>query len=231
MNELTLPIVKKHLNSVQAKYLKQEHVDTLNKIAKDPEYGEEFVHIYIENMEAISSSSRFKQEHYINAVKFYTLLESGYNLTQSYMKVFPDRAERRREVNPETYEVVIRNEASRYNTSAIVNKIREFSSQPVKLLFRHVLLEAIETQAKLMRNSKSDHVRQKASEVLIRELKPDETKLEIGFDEETTSVIDDLRKAAEKLAISEMNSVKAGIPLNDISESIIIDVTPEEADE
>ena len=115
-------------------------------------------------------------------------------------------------------------EASRFNKTRLVNDVRRMSAIPIQLIHRHILHEAILSQAHLMRTSRSDMVRQKAGATLIAELKPTEDQtININVDDGSKSAIQELREATEKLASAERRSVDAGVPMRDIANSVIIE--------
>lgn len=233
--ELSLDLVKSQLTPTQRLTVNQEALDEIHRLAEDPDYGEEFIDSYLMHMNVWKENNRCTHERYINAVKFFTLVESRNSLTNAYIKVFPERYEQRRKNHPEAEEAdksFMRAEASRYNNSVTVNDIRKIATVPVQLIHRHILHEAILEQAKLMRSARSEMVKQKAGATLIAELKPTEdATLKIEVDDGSKSAIEDLREATIALAIAERRSVEAGVPLSEIAERKIIDVTPERVDD
>ena len=232
MSELSLAVVHSQLSKSQKNVVTQEVLDELNHIAQDPQYGEEFLDVYLEHMAVLENNPTATHQRYINAVKFFTLVESGESLTDAYVKVFPERLDQRKEANPENYMRTINGEASRFNSSAMVNQIRKIATASVKLIHRHILHEAILTQAELMRTARSEMVRQKAAATLITELKPDEEQqISINVNDGSASVIEELRQTTEKLAAAEFQFIQAGGSLKQIAESDIIDVTPTEEDD
>lgn len=231
--ELTLELVKSQLVPQHRLLVDENTVDEINKLANDPDYGEEFLESYLTHLNVLREHVKANHKQYVYAVKFFTLVESGNTLVDAYIKVFPERyKERNRNLPPQDRTKEIMNsEASRFNKSVLVNEIRRVACIPIQLIHRHLLHEAILEQAYLMKNAKSEMVRQKAGATLIAELKPSEdTQINIKVDDNTTSVIDELRKATEALAASENQAVMAGRPLKDIANSRIIDVTPEDVD-
>ena len=115
-------------------------------------------------------------------------------------------------------------EASRYNSSQIVNEIRKVAGVSVKLVHRHTLHKAIQvTHDLMMDRGVSPAVRQKAAETLIRELKPDE-KSEISIEiKNDVSAIDELRRATEALVLEQRRSIEAGMSVKFIAESQVVE--------
>lgn len=239
MTGLTLATVQSQLTKNQKLLVSQETVDEINKLANDPEYGEEFLQSYLDHLNVLADAPKNTHRQYVNAVKFFSLVEAGNTLTDAYIKVFPDRHADRQQSHGEDAPHKIRKEASRYNASRMVNDIRKVATIPVQLIHRHLLHEAILENAKLMTTANSEMVRQKAADTLIRELKPSEdTNLNIKVDDNSGSVIQELQKATQELAAQQREAVMAGLPMKKIaaarileSDDDIIDVDAEEIED
>ncbi len=232
MTELSLPVVHSQLTKTQRLTVTQDVLDEINKLAEDPLYGEEFLDVYMQHMAVLENAPNGNHTRYVNAVKYFILVESGESLTNAYIKLFPERIDSRRKANPDNYMRIVNGEASRYNSSHMVNEIRRLATVPVQLIHRHLLHEAILEQAKLMRSAKSEMVRQKAAATIITELKPtEEQQIRVKVDDGSSSVIEELRKATEALAASEHQAVMAGVPIKQIAETDIIEVEYEEVDD
>ena len=228
--ELTLDVVKSQLIPQHRLLIDENTVKEINKLAEDPEYGEEFLDSYLTHLSVLKQHIKANHPQYVNAVKFFTLVQSDNTLVDAYIKVFPERYTARNRKLPEEEQgkAIMSSEASRFNKSTLVNEIRRIACIPIQLIYQHTLHEAILEQAHLMRTAKSEFVRQKASEVLIKELKPaEDAQINIKVDDNTASVIDELRKVTEALAAAEYTRVMAGGSLKEIADSKIIDVTPE----
>jgi len=228
--ELSLDLVQSQLKPRQKLTITQETLDEINQLAENPDYGQEFLDSYLDHLNIYKESPSRSHSQYLSAIKFFTLVESDNTLTDAYIKTFPQRYEDRKKNYPfdKRDKTIMRGEASRYNTSKLVCEIKKVAAVPVQLIHRHILHEAILSQAELMRSAKSEMVRQKAGATLITELKPEEDSvLTVKVDDGTNSIIDDLRKAAEKLAAAEFQSVQAGVPLKTIADTNIVTVDKE----
>ena len=226
-NELSLDVVQSQLKPQQRLTVSQDTLDEINKLAQDADYGPEFLDSYLDHLNIFKDNPKRSHGQYLNAIKFFSLVEAGNSLTDAYIKVFPSRYDDRKKSHSgeDRKKDIMRGEASRFNSSMLVNEIRKVAAIPVHLIHRHVLHEAILGQAELMRSAKSEMVRQKAGATLIAELKPFEDQvLNIKVEDNTGSIIDDLRQAAEKLAAAEHQSVMAGVPLKVIAETNIVTV-------
>ena len=219
---LDLETLREQLGKKKGGLVDQDTVDELNRLVEDPEYGEEFLDAYGQFFNVMDGNSQWSTPKYMNAIKFFTLIESGHVIVDAYVKVFPDRLASRHSRNQSKSQMG--GEASRYNASQLVNEIRKVANVSVKLIHRHTFHDAIAMTAKMMYDTNvSPAVRQKAAEVLIRELKPEEDKqINVTVTNEG-SAIDELRKATEALVIEQRRSIEAGIAVKWIAESSIMD--------
>ena len=226
MKELTLATIQSQLTKSQKLLVGEETLEEINKLAKNPDYGEEFLESYLDHLNVLAEAPRNNHTQYLAAVKFFSLVEAGNSLTDAYVKVFPERYERRerghRGKTPDEVKQLLRGEASRYNGSRIVTEIRRVATTPVQLVHRHLLHEAILETARMMTTAKSEMVRQKAADTLIRELKPAEDQvLKVEVDDGSSSVIEELRRATQELAAEQHQAVMAGVPLEQIAKAKI----------
>jgi len=224
MKELTLVAVQSQLTAQQKLLVDEGTIEEINKLASQPDYGAEFLESYLDCLNVLADSPRNDHAQYLNAMKFFSLVEAENSLTDAYVKVFPERLERRAKGNPDKENVkqLLRGEASRYNGSKLVSEIRRVATIPVQLIHRHLLHESILVTADLMHNARSEMVRAKAADTLIRELKPQEdTTLKIEVDDGSTSVIQELANATQALAAQQHEAVMAGVPLKQIAASKI----------
>ena len=219
---LTLELLQDSLGKKKGNLINQDTVDELNKLAEDSDYGEEFVDAYKQYFNVLDKNGSWSTPKYMNAMKFFILIESEHSIVDAYVKVFPERLAARH-ARGETKKD-IGGEASRYNASALVNEIRKVATIGIKLTHRFMLTDALDVTHKLMNDRNvSPAVRQKAAETLIRELKPDD-KTEISIEiKNDVSAIDELRKATEALVLEQRRSIEAGIAVKYIAESKIIE--------
>lgn len=223
MKELALNTVQSQLKGKNKLAVDERTMDEIKLLAENPDYGPEFLDVYLDHLNVLDKTARATPHTYLCAVKFFILVESEHTLTDAYIKTFPDRYEARKRNHPDSGpgdKDFMRGEASRYNRTLMLQEIRTAAHTPVQLIHRHTFHWAIQQQADLAANAKSEMVRQKAGEVLIRELKPlDDTVLAIDVTDGAKSAIEGLRLAAEKLAVAEQRSVNAGVPLKTIAHS------------
>lgn len=206
----------------KGKLITQDTVDELNRLVEDVDYGTEFLDSYINYFNILDKDDKWSTPKYMNAMKFFTLVEAGHTATDAYCKVFTERLEARYARGERKSDMG--GEASRYNASQLVNEIRKVANVSVKLIHRHTFHKAIVgTEQLAFDPSVSPAVRQKALETLIRELKPDE-KSEISIEiKNDTSAIDELRKATEALVLEQRRSIEAGMSVKYIAESQVVE--------
>lgn len=230
--EVSVTSVKSQIGKLHEHLITEQALEDVKRLVDDPDYGEEFIQSYLDHLNILRDFHTQDHNHYVNALKFFTLVEAGNNLTNAYCKVFPERLEERERKNPGQGYEKIRTEASRFNKTKMVNEIRRVAGMPVQLIHRHLLHEAILESANLMRTAKSEMVRQKAAATLITELKPaEEQQINVKVDDGSASAIEALRQAAESLAAAEHKSILAGRPLKDVAESRIIEGEAEVVDD
>lgn len=173
--------------------------------------GDEFREVYKENLLGFTdvlSLGRYGMPEYINAVKFVSYKLLGDSNTIAYAKTFPEKYQRL--VDKNTPQKTIASFSTAYNKGALVHKILERTLVPVHILNMDVHQEAINTQAELMRNARSETVRQKAAECLITQLKaPEAAKIEVDVNYSNDS-IDELRETTRALAQQQMKLIKSG---------------------
>ena len=222
--KLELAALKEMLPERKSKKLTQGVVDDLNRLVEDPDYGEELAENYVNFLGVLRENHRFTIESYRKAIMFYTLVESDMSILRAYMQVFPDRVSYRKSKYPERdVSLDLTHESSRYNKSMLVMEIRKLDTLSVKLIHRSLLHEAILKQATLMRTAKSELVQQKASETLMRELKPDEDlNINLNIGDGSSKVLQELRVATAALAQEQYTKIAGGTPVKAIAESKII---------
>ena len=223
MTDLTLDLVQSQLKPQQKLLIDEGTIQEIQKLAEDPDYGEEFLDTYLDHLNILKENPRRNHRQYLNAVKFFSLVEAQNTLTDAYIKTFPERFTERTKDKPRLPDgtvdkSIMRGEASRYNSSMMVTEIRRIAAIPVQLIHRHLLHEAILDQADLMRTARSEMVRQRAGATLITELKPQEDhQINLNVDDGSISVIAELQKAAQALAASQHEAVMAGVPIKQIA--------------
>ena len=192
------------------KQINQTVVDSINKALKDSEARETFRDNLLSYVNVLQHG-KFKMEGYINAVRYVSHKLMGDNNRQAYIKTFPNKYNNF--IARGVKEKDIASYMTAYNKSKLVNLIYEQTLIPTYVLNAETYQKAINVQADLMVNARSEKVRSDAANSLLNHLKkPESTKIEmdIGVSQDT-SVIDDLRKATQELAEQQLKNISLGI--------------------
>lgn len=188
------------------KHVTDDVVDLVNS-----EPNSELRRVFRDNILSYStvlSTGKYSLAAYVNAVKYVSLKLMGDKSSTAYSKVFPDRYQNL--VDKGTSASQIASFADNYGKNALITKIMEQTLVPTHILNAGVYQEAINVQADLMQNAKSEMVRQKAAESLITNLKaPDIAKVEIDVNY-SNDVIDDLRATTKALAKQQLQMILNG---------------------
>lgn len=158
----------------------------------------------------VMADGKFKIESYIDAVKYVTHKLMGCTNIEAYMKTFPTRYQAM--VSQGVQAKDIASYVTAYNKGKLVNLIYEQTLIPSYVLNQDLYQRALNVQADLMMNAKSEKVRSDAANSLLVQLKQPEIKkveLDIGIKSEG-SALDALRKASEELALRQQASIRAG---------------------
>ncbi len=223
---LTVELLQQQLGKKKGHLVNEDIVGELNRLVDNVDYGEEFLDAYVNYFNVLDNNSQWSTSKYMNAMKFFTLMETDHTAVDAYVKTFPERLAAR--IARGEGKSDMGGEASRYNSSQLVNEIRKVANVSVKLIHRHTFHDAIAVTSRLMYDPEvSPAVRQKAAETLIRELKPEEDKQINVTVSSDISAIDELRKATEALVLEQRRSMEAGVAVKWIAESKIVDVEVE----
>ena len=188
------------------KYVTDDLVDMINS---EPE--SELRRVFRDNVltyASVLSTGKHSLSGYISAVKFVSLRLMGDKASLAYSKVFPDRYQNL--LNKGASTSYIASFADNYGKTGLVTKIMEQTMVPTHILNAGLYQKAINVQADLMMNARSETVRQKAAESLMTNLQaPVAAKIEvdIGY---SNSLIDELRATTKALANQQLKSIMGG---------------------
>jgi hypothetical protein len=189
----------------------RKHVtdDVVNLVNSEPD--SELRRVFRDNILSYStvlSTGKYSLAAFVNAVKYVSLKLMGDKSSTAYSKVFPDRYQNL--VDKGTSASQIASFADNYGKNSLITKIMEQTLVPTHILNAGIYQQAINVQADLMQNAKSELVRQKAAESLITNLKaPDIAKVEIDVNY-TNDVVEDLRATTRALARQQLKSIIGG---------------------
>jgi len=224
-----IDVVKRMMPKESRRNITQTMVDNINNLTSID--GEEFSNIYRENFVdylSVLSSGEFKIKDYMNAVRYvsYKLMEN--NNIDAYALTFPDRYDNLLRKyssvgdEKEIREKKIGSYASIYNKNKLVNKILDQTMIPNHIINAPVYQKAINQQAHLMMNSKSDMVKMQAANSLLTHLKPPEAvkmELDIGFKKD--DVIEDYQKAMAMMVQKQKELIASGASVKEIANAKI----------
>jgi len=208
MSDLTVDQFKSALPAGIRKSVDQPMVDKMNKLLNDPDMHE----VYREGLLSytkVMQEGKFKLSSYIDAVKYVSHRLMGKTMKDAYGATFPDKMQdwAVRGVDPKDQSSYI----SAYNKTKLVNLIMEQAIVPTHILNQDLFQKALNKQASLMANAKSEMVQMQAANSILTHLKPPENqKLELEVSHKEHSAIDDLRRATQELVATQKRQVQSG---------------------
>lgn len=171
----------------------------------------------------VLQEGKFKLEDYLTAVKYVSYKVMGYNNRESYIKTFPNRYKSYLASNLPMKD--IDSLIASYNRGKLVNLILEQTLIPTWILNQDIYQEAINTQAELMRNAKSERVRMQAADSILTHLaRPEAAKdAQINLNVNAGDAIKELKQTLVSLAQKQQELIRQGITAKEIAEQRIID--------
>ena len=201
-----------------------EIANNLNTIITDPQVAQAFRDNFVSYTNVLKEG-KFKLESYMDAVAYVSFKLMGYIDRECYQRTFPGRYAEL--VAKGTSAKDIAAYVSAYNRGILVNKVLEQTLIPTYVLNQDVYQKAINTQADLMVNGKSEMVRMKAADSILNHLKrPEASKVEISMGIVDSKEVDDLKQAMLDLTRNQRALIEQGTPTKEIAHQRIIDVTP-----
>lgn len=199
-----------------------ELIADINNLLNEPTLRENFRDNLL-GFTNVLLSGKYRLHDYISAVKYVSFRMLGNGVAESYIKTFPDRYQKH--ITEGSDEGTIRAFASAYNKNQLVNKITEQTLVPTHILNADIYQKAINTQAYLMVNAKSEKVRSDAANSLLTHLKqPETSKLQIDIGLKEDKSIEELRHATIALAEQQRSMIERGLATaKDITHSKIIE--------
>ena len=224
MSSLTVTQFQQALPDKVKKSVNQELIDRVNATLSDPELYES----YRDNLLSytrVMADGRFKVSNYIDAVKYVSHKLMGASNIEAYSKTFPDKMQRFSSQGVSGKDIA--SYVTAYNKSKLVNLIYEQTLIPSYVLNQDLYQRALNTQADLMINAKSEKVRSDAANSLLVQLKAPEVKkveLDIGIKEDSS--IAALRQSTMELVRAQRLALESGaMNAKDVAQSrLVIDV-------
>ena len=207
-NPITIEEFKEAMPAHVRKNVVPELLKEINTAMADPEV----LAVYRENVIGLTSvmrEGRFKMDSYLNAVKFVSHKLLGDAHISAWSKTFPTRYNEMVKRNNSRSEIA--SVCSRYASSKLVILLMGQTMMPTHILNAPLYQQALNVQADLMINAKSEKVRCDAASNLLMTLKPPEVKkveLDIALKEDET--IKALRETTIELVRQQQNMIQNG---------------------
>ncbi len=230
--ELNLDYLQSVINKRHKKAVTQEVVDDLNLLILDPDYGEEFKNAIITHTSILNGKDGWSMAQYLDAIKFYSLTAAANSQVDAYIKVFPERFQVRLDRGQDKDDM--RGEASRFNATELVNRIRSTSLIPLHLVNQGTTQLAINTLTTLMLSGRSEVARVSAATALLKELRPPEVQqveLQLGMSDAAAEAHAKQSEQLLTIAENQQRLLKAGADINDIQQLYIKAIDVEEVDD
>lgn len=205
---LTLDQFQLALPDKVKKSINQELIDQINNTLSDPEMYESYRDNLI-SYTKVMADGKFKVTQYIDAVRYVSFKLMGCTNIEAYTKTFPDKYQRFVQQGVQAKDIA--SYVTAYNKSKLVNLIFEQTLIPTHVLNQDLYQRALNVQADLMINAKSEKVRCDAANSLLTQLKAPEVKkveLDIGVKEDSS--IAALRATTLELARQQRLMVESG---------------------
>lgn len=219
--KLTLDNVKKAVPAKLKDSIEQSFVDKLNNLAHDPIVADQIRNNFISYAHVINDG-KFSIEEYLSAVKYVSFKLMNLTNVDSYARTFPQRYAGL--LAKGTSQKDIASYVSAYNRGKLVNLILEQTLVPSWVLNQDIYQKAINTQAELMNNAKSERVKCMAADSILKALaKPEAAGPLVNIDMKESSGINELKQALVELAANQKKSIEKGIltPKNIVEAEII----------
>lgn len=218
---LTLDNVKRAVPAKLKDSIEQSFVDKLNNLANDPIVADQIRNNFISYAHVINDG-KFSIEEYLSAVKYVSFKLMNLTNVDSYARTFPQRYAGL--LAKGTSQKDIASYVSAYNRGKLVNLILEQTLVPSWVLNQDIYQKAINTQAELMNNAKSERVKCMAADSILKALaKPEAAGPLVNIDMKESSGINELKQALVELAANQKKSIEKGIltPKNIVEAEII----------
>lgn len=215
---LSLEYFKEMLGKRRGKMITQEFVDDFNHLVAEPDYGEEFKNSFVTALSILDGSTAgWSMRQYLDAVKFYSLTAGGFTATSAYCTVFPERLQVR--IDRGQGKKDISGEASRFNSTELVNAIRSQSLIPIHLVNQGTVQLAINELTSIMIEGRSEVARVSAATALLKELRPPEAQkveLQVGLTDEARTAQAAQNSQLASIAENQRKLLEAGHDITDI---------------
>ncbi len=204
--------IEQFSNALPPKMRKSLNTELMNQVNKTIGNPDEYEH-FRENLLSytqVMQDGRFKISNYIDAVRYVSYKLMGCTNIDAYSRTFPDKIARF--VSVGTSDKDISSYCSAYNKTKLVNLIFEQTLIPSHVLNQDLYQRALNVQADLMVNAKSEKVRTDAANSLLTQLKvPEKLKVELDVTHKEDDSIKALRETTMELAKQQRALIESGV--------------------
>lgn len=199
----------------------QEMVNSLNSLSTDPVAAQNMRENFL-SYSSVLKDGKFKLENYVHAVAYVSYKVMGYTNRDSYMRTFPARYQNL--VGRGASDKDISAYVAAYNKNKLVNLILEQTLIPTWVLNQDIYQQAINVQADLMLNARSEKVKVDAANSLLTHLKkPEKKEVELNIGMKDDAGMNEMRETLHKMAEMQQQLIRDGMTTKQIADSKIID--------
>lgn len=199
---------KNALPTKMKRSVSSEVIEGVNKALADPEFYEQ----YRDNLLSytkVMEEGKFKLTNYVDAVRYVSYKLQGRTNIDAYSLTFPEKI--RRFTSEGVSDKDISSYVAAYNKSKLVVLITEQTLVPSWILNQDLYQQALNTQASLMLNAKSEKVRSDAANSILTHLKmPESQSIELNVNTRQDSTIEALRETTQQLVAQQRRMVESG---------------------
>ena len=217
MSKVSYEVFKELLPKNMRRVVTEETVEEINKLVEDPDYGEEFKSSVLTATGILGGKESWSLRAYVDAVKYYSLTAMTVTQADAYCRVFPDRLQSRLDRGETKNDM--NGEASRYNGSDLVNRIRLQAQVPLHLVNQGNVQLAINVLVDIAVGGRSEIARVSAATSLLKELRPPETQkieMAIGLSDEAVQARERQTEALLEIAQNQQRLLKEGVSIAEI---------------
>lgn len=206
--QLTVDELKDALPPQFKKSINQQLIDDLNNTLTNPEEFES----YRDNLLSythVLQNGKFKIQSYLDAVRYVSFKLMGHTNKAAYEKTFPLKVAQFKVRGVADKDIA--SYITAYNKSKLVNLLMEQTLVPTWVLNQDLYQKALNVQADLMMNARSEKVRSDAANSILTQLKqPEAQKIQLDVAVDNTRVIDELRSATAELVNQQKAMISSG---------------------
>lgn len=188
--------------------ISDQFVEKVNQLVTEPELRDQFKENLL-SFSVVLAEGKYKLESYLDAVRYVSYKLMSATNVEAYSRTFPDRIKRLTDEGADAK--TISSYVAAYHKTQLVQRIFEQTLTPTHVLNAPLYQQAINVQADLMMNARSEKVRSDAAACLIKELKmPETTKVELDIGVKADKTINDLRQTTMELVRQQKAMLEAG---------------------